>query len=161
MTTVLNRNVTLTAPQPQPAAPTPPLRAEITALRQEAARMRALAHRRAAFWTKADIAFGFPAALLAAVSAATGLATADARVPAALLALASAGFAAGAGFLRCDRRVLGNKRARTAWAALEGRAAVALARPSLGPDDLAELQELRLAALGAYDAQDLATSTGD
>ncbi|WP_432073675.1 hypothetical protein [Streptomyces wuyuanensis] len=130
------------------------LRAEIEGLREEATRQRDLAHRRAEFWARADIALGFPAALLAGVAGATGLATADARIPAALLALASAGFAAGAGFLRSATRCRANKRARRAWAAVEGRAAVKLAQSRTTPADLAELLEHRLAALSAYDGED-------
>ncbi|MFF3326182.1 hypothetical protein [Streptomyces sp. NPDC002889] len=130
------------------------LRAEIKRLREEAARMHALAHRRADFWAKADIALGFPAALLAGIAGAAGLATADARIPAALIALASASFGAGAGFLRSGRRCLGNKRARAAWARLEGAATVKLSQDHLRPEDLADLLELRQAALGAYEADE-------
>ncbi|MEU0373083.1 hypothetical protein ABZ070_23005 [Streptomyces sp. NPDC006283] len=130
------------------------LRTEIERLRDEATRQRALAHRRAEFWTRVHIALGFPAALLAGTAGAAGLATADARIPAALLALASAGFAAGAGFLRSDFRCRANKRARQAWAALEGRATVKLTRERLTPEDLGDLLEYRQAALSAYDGED-------
>lgn len=130
------------------------LRAEIEGLREEATRQRNLAHRRAEFWARTDIALGFPAALLAGVAGATGLATADARIPAALLALASAGFAAGAGFLRSATRCRANKRARHTWATVEGRAAVKLAQSRTTPADLAELLDHRLAALSAYDGED-------
>ena len=81
------------------------------------------------------------------------MATADARVPAALIALASAGFAAGAGFLRSDARRIANKRARGAWADLEGRAGLKLAHEQLTPDDLRELLECRQAALAAYEGE--------
>ncbi|MGW2559011.1 hypothetical protein ACWCXB_07130 [Streptomyces sp. NPDC001514] len=130
------------------------VRAEIAGLRDEATRQKALAHRRAEFWAKADVALGFPAALLAGTAGATGLATADARVPAALLALASAGFAAGASFLRSATRCRANKRARHAWAAVEGRATVKLAQGAPTPDDLGELLDLRQSALEAYDGED-------
>ncbi|MFI2366989.1 hypothetical protein [Streptomyces sp. NPDC018833] len=137
-----------------PDEPARRLREEIVRLRDEATRQKELAHRRAEFWTKADIALGFPAALLAGTAGAAGLATADARVPAALLALASAGFAAGAGFLRSDTRRRANKRARHAWAATEGRATVKLAQEHLTPQDLVELLDFRQAALAAYDGDD-------
>lgn len=137
-----------------PDGPERRLRAEIERLRDEATHQKGLAHRRAEFWTKAHILLGFPAALLAGTAAAAGLATADARIPAALLALASAGFAAGAGFLRSDVRCRANKRARHAWAALEGRATVKLAHEQLSAADLAELLDHRQAALSAYDAED-------
>ncbi|WP_307715389.1 hypothetical protein [Streptomyces sp. V4I23] len=137
-----------------PDEPARRLRAEITRLREEAERQRRLAHRRAEFWTKVDIALGFPAALLAATAGATGLATANARIPAALAALAAAGFAAGAGFLRSDHRRRANKRARHAWAATEGRATVKLTQEHLTHEDLAELLEYRQAALAAYDGDE-------
>ncbi|TQK44713.1 hypothetical protein FBY35_6236 [Streptomyces sp. SLBN-118] len=136
-----------------PDEPSRRLRAEIERLRDEAARQRALAHRRAEFWNRAHIVLGFPAALLAGISGAAGLATADARVPAALIALASAGFAAGSGFLRSDARRVANKRARQAWADLEGRASVKLAHERLTPEDLRELLQSRQAALAAYDGE--------
>jgi len=130
------------------------LRAEIERLRDEATRQKTLAHRRAEFWTKTDIALGFPAALLAGTAGAAGLASADVRVPAALAALASAGFAAGAGFLRSDSRRRANKRARHAWTLVEARATVALAREYVTHEDLADLLECRQAALAAYDGEE-------
>lgn len=140
-----------------PEEPSRRLRAEIERLRDEATAQRALAHRRADFWNTAHIVLGFPAALLAAVAGAAGLATAEARVPAALLALASAGFTAGAGFLRSDARRIANKRARRAWAELEGRAGVKLAQERLTPEDLRELLGCRQSALAAYDGEDPGT----
>lgn len=129
------------------------LRAEIERTRVEATHQRKLAHRRAEFWAKTDIALGFPAALLAGTAGAAGLASADVRVPAALAALASAGFAAGAGFLHSDTRRRANKRARHAWALVEARAMVALAREQLSHEDLGDLLECRQAALTAYDSE--------
>ncbi|MGW3622647.1 hypothetical protein [Streptomyces sp. NPDC000880] len=137
-----------------PGEPSRRLRAETERLRDEASRQKELAGRRAELWNKANILLGFPAALLAGTSGAAGLASADARIPAALTALASAGFAAGAGFLRSGVRCKANKRARHAWAAVEGRALVRLAQEHLTPDDLAELLDLRQAALAAYDGED-------
>ncbi|MEW2625653.1 hypothetical protein [Streptomyces sp. NPDC048106] len=137
-----------------PDEPAHRLRAEIERLRDEATRQRTLAHRRAEFWTKADIALGFPAALLAGAAGAAGLASADVRVPAALAALASAGFAAGAGFLRSDSRRRANKRARHAWASLEARATVVLAQELVTPEALGDLLECRQAALAAYDGEE-------
>ncbi|MFF8716924.1 hypothetical protein ACF07T_36670 [Streptomyces sp. NPDC015184] len=130
------------------------LRAEIERLRDEATRQRKLAHRRAEFWAKLDIALGFPAALLAGTAGAAGLASADVRVPAALAALASAGFAAGAGFLRSDTRRRANKRARHAWASVEARAVVTLTREHVAHEDLGDLLEYRQAALAAYDGEE-------
>ncbi|MGW1411720.1 hypothetical protein [Streptomyces sp. NPDC002403] len=130
------------------------LRAEIERLRDEATRQRKLAHRRAEFWAKTDIALGFPAALLAGTAGAAGLASTDVRVPAALAALASAGFAAGAGFLRSDTRRRANKRARHAWASVEARAMVALIQEHVSHEDLGDLLECRQAALAAYDGEE-------
>ncbi|AKH84236.1 hypothetical protein AA958_20860 [Streptomyces sp. CNQ-509] len=140
-----------------PATPDEPahrLRTEVERLREDATRQRRLAHRRAEFWAKTDIALGFPAALLAAVSGAAALASADARVPAALGTLVSAGFAAGAAFLRSERRRLANKWSRQAWGAVEARATVLLARDDIGATDLAGLFELRQAALAAYEGDE-------
>lgn len=134
-------------------------RAEVEALRREAARQVRTAHRRVQLWAYVDVALGFPAALLAGVSGAAGLAAEEARVPAAVLALLAAGFASGAGFLRSHVRMLANRRARHAWAAVEAEARVLLARgPHAGELDLDEAQQLlrslfasRQAALVAYE----------
>ncbi|GAA2129057.1 hypothetical protein [Streptomyces synnematoformans] len=142
------------AGHPVPDEPPRRLRTEVERLRDEATRQKKLAHRRAEFWAKADIALGFPAALLAAVSGTAALASADARVPAALGTLVSAGFAAGAAFLRSERRRVANKWSRQAWAAVEAKAAVLLAREGIGPADLAELFEVRQAALAAYEGDE-------
>lgn len=130
------------------------LRAEVERLCEEATRQKDLAHRRADFWARADIALGFPAALLAGVSGAAGLASADARVPAALVALTAAGCAAGAGFLRGDSRRVANKRARQAWASVEATARMKLAQDRLEPGDLGEVLESRQVALAAYEGED-------
>lgn len=130
------------------------LRDEIGRMRDEATRQRKLAHRRADFWARVDIALGFPAALLAGTAGAAGLASADVRVPAALAALASAGFAAGAGFLHSDTRRRANKRARHAWASVEARAMLALAQEHVSHENLDDLLECRQAALAAYDGED-------
>ncbi|WP_328330526.1 MULTISPECIES: hypothetical protein [unclassified Streptomyces] len=130
------------------------LLAETERLRDEAHRKTTLANRRAAFWAVADIVLGFPAALLAAVSGAAGLATSDARTPAALLALTAAGLSAGAGFLRSDMRRMGHKRARKAWAALEGEATVALTQEHVDQESLRSLFVMRQAALTAYEGDD-------
>lgn len=129
------------------------LRAAVEELRDEATRRKNLADRRAGVWAGLDIGLGLPAALLAAVSGTAGLATDGARVPAALAALASAGLAAGATFLRSERRRVANKRARQAWAAVEAGASVKLAQERVAAEDLSELYERRQAALGAYEGE--------
>lgn len=87
-------------------------RAEVERVLAEAERLERAAHLRVRFWTLMDVALGFPAAVLAALSGAAGLSSPGARVPAALLALVAAGFAAGAGFLRSDVRRAENRRSR-------------------------------------------------
>ncbi|MFJ9350271.1 hypothetical protein [Streptomyces sp. NPDC101237] len=130
------------------------MRAENERLRDEATRQRALAHHRSEFWTNMDIALGFPAALLAGAAGTAGLASPDARVPAAFTALAATGFAAGAGFLRSDTRRRANKRARHAWALVEARATVALTQEHMTPEILGDLLECRQTALAAYDGDE-------
>ncbi|MFF5922693.1 hypothetical protein ACFY8C_30870 [Streptomyces flavochromogenes] len=97
-------------------------RAEVERVLAEAERRERAAHHRVRFWSVMDVALGFPAAVLAALSGAAGLSSPDARVPAALLALVAAGFAAGAGFLRSDVRRAENRRSRLAWAEVEAGA---------------------------------------
>lgn len=81
----------------------------------------------ARFWNIVDLLTGAPAAVLAAVSGVTGLATTAGRLPAAVLALAAAAFAAGAAFLRSRSRYERSHRHRRAWRALEWDAQVARA----------------------------------
>lgn len=138
------------------------LRGEIVRVREEAVRQVNRADRRAHAWAVVDIAFGLPAALLAAVSGAAGLATADARVPAAVLALVSAGLSAGAGFLRSDHRRVANKRSRRAWAAVEAEAFLVLVRAEDMDRDtldraLRSLFDKRQAAMAAYE-EDIAAA---
>ncbi|MFF1421395.1 hypothetical protein [Streptomyces sp. NPDC058280] len=108
------------------------------------------AQRRGKFWNATHLALGFPAAVLAAVSGAAGLASPDARVPAAVLALLAAGFSAGAAFLRAEARQLANLRRRYAWQDVEVRARLALAREAYMTEEalydaLSRLLELRRA----------------
>ncbi|MEU0695826.1 hypothetical protein ABZ349_17795 [Streptomyces niveus] len=95
------------------------------------------AQRRGKFWNATHLMLGFPAAVLAAVSGATGLTSPDARVPAAVLALLAAGFSSGAAFLRAEARQLANLRRRYAWQDLEVRARLVLAREAyMAEEDL-------------------------
>lgn len=107
------------------------VRAEVERVLAEAERRERAAHQRVRFWSVTDIALGFPAAVLAGLSGAAGLASPDARVPAALMALVSAGFSAGAGFLRSDVRRAANRRSRLAWAEVEAGARLLLAQETL------------------------------
>lgn len=103
------------------------LRAEVEKLIAEAQVGARRAQRRAKLWHAAYLSLGFPAAVLAGISGAAGLASAGARVPAAILALLAAGFSAGSTFLRADARHMTNLRRRYAWQNLETRARLVLA----------------------------------
>ncbi|WP_198533703.1 hypothetical protein [Streptomyces odonnellii] len=108
------------------------------------------AQRRGKLWNATHLLLGFPAAVLAAVSGAAGLASSDARVPAAILALLAAGFSAGATFLRAEARQLANLRRRYAWQDLEVRARLVLGREAYMTHEdlynaLSRLLELRRA----------------
>ncbi|MCX4734356.1 hypothetical protein [Streptomyces sp. NBC_01363] len=133
------------------------LRVETEHLLEEARREVRNADRRVGFWTVVDIGLGFPTAVLAGVSGAAGLASADARVPAALLALVSAGLAAGSGFLRSDVKCAANRRSRRAWGEVEAKARLLLAQePELdrvdGQEALRAIFQARQAALASRDA---------
>ncbi|WP_326809950.1 hypothetical protein OIE62_38255 [Streptomyces scopuliridis] len=126
------------------------LRAEVEKLITEARIGARRAQRRAKLWHAAYLSLGFPAAVLAGISGAAGLASAGARVPAAILALLAAGFSAGSTFLRADARHMTNLRRRYAWQNLETRARLVLAYDAYeGPEQLHTallgLHELRIA----------------
>lgn len=103
------------------------LRAEVEKIIAEAHIGARRAQRRAKLWHAVYLSLGFPAAVLAGISGAAGLASVEARVPAAILALLSAGFSAGSTFLRSDARHMTNLRRRYAWQNLETRARLVLA----------------------------------
>ncbi|MFE1290214.1 hypothetical protein [Streptomyces sp. NPDC058751] len=124
------------------------LRAEVEKIISEAHIGARRAQRRAKLWHAVYLSLGFPAAVLAGVSGAAGLASEGARIPAAVLALLSAGFSAGATFLRSDARHMTNLRRRYAWQNLEGRARLVLAYDAYEGTDrlhaaLVVLHELR------------------
>ncbi|MGW1377092.1 hypothetical protein ACWD6P_22890 [Streptomyces sp. NPDC002446] len=126
------------------------LAAEVEKIATEARVGAQRAQRRGKLWNATHLVLGFPAAVLAAVSGAAGLASSDARVPAAVLALLAAGFSAGAAFLRAEARQLANLRRRYAWQEVEVRANLALAREAYMSEDdlydaLSQLLELRRA----------------
>ncbi|MFF0446631.1 hypothetical protein ACFYT4_09495 [Streptomyces sp. NPDC004609] len=119
---------------PDPAAPGDHADARLLHLRTEVglvveeARIGARrAQRRSKLWNATYICLGFPAAVLAGISGAAGLAAPGARVPAAVLALLSAGFSAGSTFFRADARQVANLRRRYAWQHLETQARLVLA----------------------------------
>ncbi|MEV4972234.1 hypothetical protein [Streptomyces scopuliridis] len=122
------------------------LRAEVEKLITEAQIGARRAQRRAKLWHAAYLSLGFPAAVLAGISGAAGLASAGARVPAAILALLAAGFSAGSTFLRADARHMTNLRRRYAWQNLETRARLVLAY-----DAYESPQHLHAALLGLHE----------
>ncbi|TXK40770.1 hypothetical protein [Nonomuraea sp. C10] len=133
------------------------LRQEIARLAEEAYTRAEKARKRAKKWNIIYIVLGLPAAVLAGISGATGLASADARIPAAFLALIAAGLVAAAGFLQGETRVITNRRCRSAWQVLEGQARVFAARHGYGSRadlraSLERLYEMRKAIIaGDYD----------
>ncbi|MEU6594357.1 hypothetical protein ABZ923_35010 [Streptomyces sp. NPDC046881] len=135
-----------------------PVRAEVERVLVEAERLERHAHRRVCFWSYIDVTLGFPAAVLAGISGATGLAAPDARVPAALLALVAAGFSAGAGFIRSDVRRAVNRRSRLAWAEVEAEARLLLAQ-----ETQLDREAVQEALRNLFDSRTraIATHTGD
>ncbi|MFJ9033827.1 hypothetical protein ACIRQP_36150 [Streptomyces sp. NPDC102274] len=142
------------------------LRSEVERIVTEARIGAKRAQRRSKLWNATYICLGFPTAVLAGVSGAAGLASPEARVPAAILALLSAGFSAGSTFLRADARQLANLRRRYAWQHLETQARLVLAHEAYEGFDrlhaaLTGLVELRSAipssALILVELQPLAT----
>ncbi|MFI9586373.1 hypothetical protein ACIHCQ_32090 [Streptomyces sp. NPDC052236] len=122
------------------------LRAEVEKIVTEAQIGARRAQRRAKLWHPAYLSLGFPAAVLAGISGAAGLASAGARVPAAILALLAAGFSAGSTFLRADARHMTNLRRRYAWQSLETRARLVLAY-----DAYEGAEHLHIALLGLHE----------
>ncbi|MFD8373514.1 hypothetical protein ACFV2Z_22520 [Streptomyces sp. NPDC059688] len=78
------------------------------------------------FWRLTHAALGLPAAVLAGISGATGLSSADARIPAAVLALVSAGLSAAIAFLKPEVHQRAAHARRRAYLALEVEARFAL-----------------------------------
>ncbi|WP_157253096.1 hypothetical protein [Nonomuraea typhae] len=130
------------------------LRAEIERIIAEAQAQAGQARWWSSFWRVAHIVLGLPAVVLATLSGATGLSSADARIPAAVLALAAAALTAGAGFLRSDARASASRARKNAWWQLEAEARMVLARDGYGQaaplvEGLRHLLDQRKAALDA------------
>ncbi|MFE9427106.1 hypothetical protein ACFYNO_29535 [Kitasatospora sp. NPDC006697] len=133
------------------------VRAELERLASEAAAKSRHARQRARFWAAADVAVGLPAVVLATLSGATGLASSDARIPAALLALIAASLSAAGTYMRSDVRHTRAHRRKNAWRVLEDAARIAVIRDSYADTEhalavLARLYEMRAALFaGRYD----------
>ncbi|WP_329528661.1 hypothetical protein [Streptomyces sp. NBC_01462] len=80
------------------------------------------------FWRYTHAALGLPAGVLAGISGATGLSSADARIPAAVLALVSAGLGAAIAFLKPGMHQRAAHARRRVYLALEVEARFALTR---------------------------------
>ncbi|WP_460060686.1 hypothetical protein [Streptomyces sp. YKOK-I1] len=80
------------------------------------------------FWRFAHAVLGLPATVLAGISGATGLSSADARIPAAVMALVSAGLSAAIAFLKPEVHQRAAHARRRAYLALEVEARFALTR---------------------------------
>jgi len=91
---------------------------QLRGMQEEAERQAKAARQRGSIWTSVNYLLGVPAAALAAISAATGLATATGRIPAAIIALASAGVAAVAAFLNGSKRAQEYSRLAADWSNL-------------------------------------------
>jgi hypothetical protein len=94
---------------------------------EEAGREIPEAQRRRDRWTVTHYALGVPAAVLAAMAAATGLASTAGRVPAAIIALTAAGISAVAAFLNGTKRAQECARAAADWENLRDLMSVCLA----------------------------------
>lgn len=111
------------------------LRQEVERIIDEARTGARRAQRRSKLWNATHLTVGFPAAVLAGISGAIGLASANARGTAAALALLSAGLVTGASFLRADAHQMVNLQRRYAWQKLEARARLVLAYEGHGPSE--------------------------
>jgi hypothetical protein len=78
-------------------------------------------------WTLTHYALGIPAAVLAAMAAATGLASTAGRIPAAIIALTAAGVSAVAAFLNGTKRAQEYARSTADWESLRDLVSVCLA----------------------------------
>jgi hypothetical protein len=98
------------------------LRQTADRLASDAERETALRLRSAARWDRAYLILGLPAAMLAAIAGATGLASTAGRVPAAVIALVSAGLSAAVIFLDSQKRAATDRALSGGWAQLAGDA---------------------------------------
>ncbi|MGJ6961841.1 hypothetical protein ACSDR0_07985 [Streptosporangium sp. G11] len=108
------------------------LRQEVSRVASEANWYSGRALRRTRIWNATYIMLGLPAAVLAGISGATGLASVEGRIPAAFLALVAAGLVAAAGFLQSESRAVANDRCKSAWRVLEDHARLVAARQGYG-----------------------------
>jgi hypothetical protein len=116
--------------------------AKIDEIRKEVSRIEESARyssqsqlEQAKLWRAVNLLLGLPAAVLAAIAAGTGLASAAGRVPAAILALIAAGFGAALTTLNASRRMNQAQSSGNAYLALE------TAARQLGRIDLSGMTE--------------------
>lgn len=106
--------------------PYPDLTAGFTALISEGDLKAHNARRATRWWSRTYYALGLPAAILAVLSAATGLASETLRYVAGGLALLSAGFSAAVAFLESDLKRQHSDALAAQWQALADEARIAL-----------------------------------
>jgi len=94
------------------------LRSQLALLTTDAFKRSSKSQFWAELWQATDLVLGLFAAMLAAIAAATGLASPTGRIPAAIMALAAAALIAAARFLRSNERYEKNWRRRIAWRVL-------------------------------------------
>lgn len=99
---------------------------QVADLQAECAEQSRKSRSRRQFWRFAHASLGLPAAVLAGISGAAGLSSADARIPAAVLALVSAGLSAAIAFLKPEVHQQAAHARRRAYLALEVEARFAL-----------------------------------
>jgi hypothetical protein len=99
---------------------------QVDALRAECGQQAEKYRSRRRLWWFTRTALGLPAAVLAGISGATGLSSEAGRVPAAVLALISAGLGAAIAFLKPEVQERASQARRSAYLALEVEARFAL-----------------------------------
>ncbi|MYR42888.1 hypothetical protein [Streptomyces sp. SID5910] len=102
------------------------VRSQVADLQAECAEQARKSRSRRQFWRLAHAALGLPAAVLAGISGAAGLSSPDARIPAAVLALVSAGLGAAIAFMKPEVHQQAAHARRRAYLALEVEARFAL-----------------------------------
>jgi hypothetical protein len=148
----MNMPVTPASASPGPGKQQSSLAAELDKLIDDARKRAKITHSYELFWQGLDAIFGLLAAVLAAIAGAAGLASTAGRIPAAILALCAAGFAAANQFLGSGERYERNRRCGNAWEVLEWDACAERAKlgePSVKSLDvvMSELFQRRIAIM--------------
>jgi hypothetical protein len=94
-------------------------------------------------WGSAYYFLGLPAAVLATIAGAAGLATAAGRIPAAIIALVAAGLATAATFLNSNENKQQNSKLSAAWQELADDVRLTVVKYSVSKDPLTQEHLLR------------------